>query len=667
MRDKVMLMVALALFTACGDDGGTDTPDTTPPTPPKLVVDITSIDFPALVIGESATPVRVDIRNEGGESSGPIFINFEGSSSFFLANDLCRPLPPLGSCPIYISYSPNGLGAHGGSVVAAGQEGGRVDIELSGRGLQPPGLTLDVSVANLGDVVVDETGATTSTITVGNTGDVPVGPLSIAFSGQHPDDFEFVGDCLNGTLEAHGECTLTATFTPSDVGQRSVIIDVSAPGLRQLSGVLRGNGLEPAKLIAVSEQGFGSVVAGGTGATTLLTITNAGASPSGELAVNVIGSDADQFAILGCNGRTIEPGAFCRIEVRFAPTVLRPITAELEVTSDPGGTLLIALSGIGVASQLTIDPTLHTFDSVAIGALTDTVTFTVKNLSSRVSGNITSAIVGDSGEFRITNDLCKNNSLQPNAFCRISVAFNPTRAGPAFAELVTTSVASGEVTAALQGTGLAPPEITITPTTFGFPPVQLGRSSALETFTIKNIGGEPSGLVDVQLAGLDPGEFELVGNTCLARLLPSRSCAVQIRFTPTTIQLSNATIIAQTSPGGTVAAAVTGEGISPDQLRISPESFEFPATPIGVSVTETFVIDNDSPASTGVIIVAKAGATPNEFALSDDCNTLGPHATCTLTVTFTPRADGARSAHVIITASPGGGTRLDLSGLGTVP
>lgn len=110
-------------------------------------------------------------------------------------------------------------------------------------------------------------------------------------------------------------------------------------------------------------------------------------------------------------------------------------------------------------------------------------------------------------------------------------------------------------------------------------------------------------------------------------------------------------------PGGTCSTA-TGPVLS-----LSSSSVVFSAQQLNTSsVPRSFNITNNGNAALTVGSVAATG----DFAQTNNCAALNPGVSCTVNLTFTPTATGARSGSVTITdTAPGSPHTVALSGTGT--
>lgn len=113
----------------------------------------------------------------------------------------------------------------------------------------------------------------------------------------------------------------------------------------------------------------------------------------------------------------------------------------------------------------------------------------------------------------------------------------------------------------------APTTLSVTPTDFTFPDTQHGQESDPQSFTVTNTGGATSGLPTPTITGTknpipgDPPGFAASAGTCTAALPPGGTCAVSVRFTPTSNAGDaqyKAVLHVIASPGSDAQATLTG-------------------------------------------------------------------------------------------------------------
>ncbi|MGE0547777.1 MAG: choice-of-anchor D domain-containing protein [Kofleriaceae bacterium] len=160
-----------------------------------------------------------------------------------------------------------------------------------------------------------------------------------------------------------------------------------------------------------------------------LVITNNGQQATGHLTVSVSGAAAGDFVLdtqaTTCSGLALAPGASCDIVIVFQPTASGERTATLMITSDPGGTISIALSGTAVMPDLHFVPTSVSFNQIEIGQ-TGQATIELHN-----DGTATAAIddlVASGPGFARGISTC-GDTLAPGASCDIALTAAPTTLG----------------------------------------------------------------------------------------------------------------------------------------------------------------------------------------------------------------------------------------------
>jgi hypothetical protein len=152
-------------------------------------------------------------------------------------------------------------------------------------------------------------------------------------------------------------------------------------------------------------------------------------------------------------------------------------------------------------ASLRISPGAHAFESHATGTTSPTRTFTVTNTGESASGSIATSFTGaDPGQFTKSDDGCDGRALEPGESCELNAAFTPTTTGAKSGGL-RAATADSNATAALTGTGITPANLTISPSPHGFGTHATGTTSGVQTFTVTNTGGAPSGEITSSLGG----------------------------------------------------------------------------------------------------------------------------------------------------------------------
>ncbi len=190
-------------------------------------------------------------------------------------------------------------------------------------------------------------------------------------------------------------------------------------------------------------------------------------------------------------------------------------------------------------------------------------------------------------------------------------------------------------------------QLTLDQTALDFGDLLVGQTSAPMLLTITNSGGQKSGVPMLSLDG--PGAAHFSATSDCPALAPGASCHVTVLFKPTLAVSANALIGISATAGGAVSAAVSGRGLSPDNLVITPPSQDFGHANVGDAGDDhPFTVKNTGMSKSVALPVAQLGGTrPTAFTiLSDDCagHTLAAGKTCTISVQLTPDHSGALSA-----------------------
>ena len=541
----------------------------------------------------------------------------------------------------------------------------------------PSALAIDRSTQDFGPVAIGQTSAA-ATLTITNTGTGPTGTLATAITGAQASVFAVAeNNCQGQTLAAAATCTVTLTFAPTAPGAAAASITVVGnPGgsaTAALAGTGTGGGTAAISMTPTALD-FGSVVTPQSSSTTTFTIANDGSAPSGALTVALGGADAASFAITSdsCTGQLLPAGATCTVTARFTPVSAGSKAASLDVTGTPGGTATAALTGLGLTpGNLSIAPGTRDFGPVEQGAMSSAFTFTITNTGGQATGALAATLTGTgANQFMLSANGC-TAALAGMATCTVAVRFAPTSSGAKSATLTVTGTPGGSVTATVNGMALAPASLAIAPTAQNFGDVVVGGTASV-TLMVSNPGGVASGTPTAGITGTHAADFTITSNTCSAAVAPAGSCAITVRFAPGATAARMATLTVGATPGGSTTAALSGNGLAPSNLAISPNMRDYGSIVVGgMSSTMSMSVTNNGGAATGMLTSALSGGSAAEFTITaDTCagQVLAAAATCTVTVQFRPAAPpSAKSASLTVSGTPGGAVAAQLSGVALPP
>jgi hypothetical protein len=216
----------------------------------------------------------------------------------------------------------------------------------------------------------------------------------------------------------------------------------------------------------------------------------------------------------------------------------------------------------------------------------------------------------------------------------------------------------------LGGTGLEPIRtVMLRPSSLSFGKQQVDTTSQPQTATLTNTGDNPVTITNI---GSDAPFSQT--NNCPTSLAPNSSCEIQVTFTPTVRGPANGTLaVTDNATGSPQETSLSGTGIGTDVV-LTPPSVNFGSEKVGISsVPVPVTLANNGEIALTISEIAVTGTDSGDFAQTNDCGTtVPPQGHCTIMITFTPAAKGARSAEVSITDNdPNSPQTVPLTGKGT--
>jgi len=366
------------------------------------------------------------------------------------------------------------------------------------------------------------------------------------------------------------------------------------------------------------------------------TVTN---TSHDDVTINDVSMPVDNAFSLdrsGCpSGVVLHGGDSCTVQVTY--TVRASIQSTNTLTfSDSFGTQQLAVKGSGITS-IGVSTTGVDFGSRQINGATGAgptivaTNFSVNTVHMTPVFITVGGGVQDGNAFSIASDTCSNHDLAPNQTCAINVSFRPTMTGNILARAIFNNNSPDTPPyVVLSGTGLDTnaPVITASPSTLDFGNVATVQYVFQErVMTLTNTGGS-----DLLISSIAPSSY-LSNNDALAfnvaedfcsgvTLHPGQQCSLKVMFEP--YQSTNTGTGQRTTPlyissnaktGGYTTFTLTGNGAAP-------------------SYTAPYTVFHGRP-----------GGFKTDFGSQPVHGTAG----CTMSVTFSPTAVGARTASVQFT------------------
>ncbi|HEY6272227.1 MAG TPA: choice-of-anchor D domain-containing protein [Terriglobales bacterium] len=215
------------------------------------------------------------------------------------------------------------------------------------------------------------------------------------------------------------------------------------------------------------------------------------------------------------------------------------------------------------------------------------------------------------------------------------------------------------------------PFVLASPSPFSLGNVAVGSTSSPQALTLSNTGDASLSISSLKFSGTNPGDFSETDNCVGAPVASGSTCTVNVTFMPGAEGARTATLtIADNAFSATQTVTLTGTGIV-GLASLSTTSLSFGNQPVGVaSGKQPVTLTNTGTGSLGITSVAIGGANSGDFAQTNTCGaSLAAGGTCTINVTFTPAAIGARAGTLTITDNNNGAANstqtVSLSGSGT--
>jgi hypothetical protein len=425
-------------------------------------------------------------------------------------------------------------------------------------------------------------------------------------------------------------------------------------GLWQIPLLTAGEVLSSASVTPAS-LAFPALAEGNTSSAQTVTVTNAG---SIALALTDLTTTPSDFAVASggsCTSSTVlQPGASCTVAITFSPTVASARSGALLIDCNvPGGDLQVALSGTGTAAAAVLaTPVSYDFGAVAVNALSSIEPFTLQNTGTATISSVAATITAP---FKIYSNAC-GATLAGGASCQVLVEFAPTTGGTAAGALIFTDSA-GTQSVALYGTGQAAATDTLSPTSLSFAATLVGQTSAAQTVSLTNSGGLTLQSINISVSG----PFQQT-NTCGTALAGGASCSISVLYAPTAAGgQTGALTVADAMQTQTVA--LTGTGLSPPVIGVSPAVLNFGAQSVGTtSAAQTLTVSNTGGTAMGTLSFTLGGAAASSFILgATTCSaTLNPGSSCIIPVSFAPQSAGGAVASLAISSATAGVAAISL-------
>jgi hypothetical protein len=211
-------------------------------------------------------------------------------------------------------------------------------------------------------------------------------------------------------------------------------------------------------------------------------------------------------------------------------------------------------------------------------------------------------------------------------------------------------------------TGIAPTAATTSPESLTFPGQQVSTLGTPQTITVTNTGTLYLNITSLSITG----DFAETDN-CSGQSLPLQgTCQITVAFDPSQsgARTGLLTVFGNVT-GGQLTVALSGTGLAPASIVLTPTSLAFGAATVGSKSSRQYI----TVANTGDIAASLTSETATgDFSIAANtcAASLAGNYSCTLGVVFAPTASGTRNGVLTVVDSVGTQTAL-LSGIGQNP
>lgn len=401
-------------------------------------------------------------------------------------------------------------------------------------------------------------------------------------------------------------------------------------------------------------------------------MTNSGTGNLDITSISLAGVHPEAFQETNGCLTSLSPAGSCKITVTFIPTFSGTINATVSIV-DSASTLAetVALTGVGVNPSVSLTPVSLAFGSQQVGTSSTAQKITLQNTGTGplyLSGIL---LGGTNPQDYSESDNCPIGSggLNPNASCLLTVTFTPTASGSRVATItVTDNAKNSPQTAYLNGNGTNF-TVTLTPASMTFGNQVVGTQSTAKTATLTNKGTTTLNITTVGFSGTNGGDF-LQTNACGKSVPPAGTCTISVTFAPTAVGARVATLqVYDNGYQSPQSVSITGTAVQPAVL-LSPTSLSFSVQQINTSSkSQKLTVTNNGTGALTISAIAVGGTNQADFTQTNGCpisGLLGVGNSCYITVTFTPKAAGTRTASISISDNaPGGPHVVPVTGIGT--
>jgi len=315
--------------------------------------------------------------------------------------------------------------------------------------------------------------------------------------------------------------------------------------------------------------------------------------------------------------------------------------------------------------SLLLNTTSLDFGNVAVGA-SKTNSITLSNPGSAGGPSITVSQITVAGTgFHASLPAFPLVITAGQAFT-LNLTFTPKTAGAATGDV--TILVDGDnqpVAVPLTGNGTAPGQLAVNPTSLSFGNVSVGssKSSSITLTNSAQSGGQSISITQISVGG---SPFSVVLPNLPLTLSAGQSYVLSVSFSPVAAGTFSDNVVIDVSGSTSTSVPLSGIGLAPGQLGVSPATLSFGNVNVGSNLSKTGTLT----AGNANITVSSAAWTGQGYSLSGITFpvTILAGQSVNYTVSFAPQTAGASNGNVsFVSDASNSPTVQTFSGTGVQP
>ncbi len=356
------------------------------------------------------------------------------------------------------------------------------------------------------------------------------------------------------------------------------------------------------------------------------------------------------------------------VALAFVPGVASAAQPTAPSARDIAGPFTVAaataLPKAAAVPTVSISPSVTDFGQVVVGTTGGPRTVTLSySAGYTINGFGTDSLCygGITGPFAYTSDCTFGSPANAAGTCHFTATYTPFFYQSDSLTVFACDGLNNSFT--LTGTGVPPPPLAISPSSWDFGTVLLGNSTGPRNFILFNPGPFP---VDIGPPASSLADFVVNSSDCAATIGPSGRCNISVTFTPQARGLRTGelyipavllgrgkALISSFLPPAVAVSELSGTGSVQADLGL-PSTLDFGNLAIGSGATTlTAQITNNG---NGTLTLSSITVS-DPFTLVNNCPlNLAPGDSCSLTVGFDPLALGAAQGTLTIQSNDANGT-----------